>query len=356
MIVRCNTFHSHQRCRQIINLLAIAFSLAGIRMATAQYAPASQPADPDYPRINVSVGYKVDPNWPADPPPADWETVSGVAVDRHDRIWTLNRGRLPVQVYSAQGKFLQAWGEGLFKAGHNLRFDHDGNVWIADALVHTVRKFSPEGKLLLTLGTPDEPGEDDRHFNKPTDIAISPKGDLFVSDGYANNRVVHFDKNGRFIKAWGRLGTKAGEFSLPHSIGIDSKGKLYVGERNNVRIQVFDQQGTSLAQWRNLILPWGIWITPKDEILVCGSSPMRWAAHKMCGLPPKDQIVIKFDTTGRVLELWSLPMSQTDAIEPGQVSWLHSLAADSKGNLYVTDVKGNGVQKFIRLEADNVEK
>src|SRR5690606_37178584 len=120
---------------------------------------------------------------------------------------------------------------------------------------HTITKFSPEGKVLLTLGTRGQPGEDASHLNQPTDVAITPAG-VFVADGYVNSRVVQYTADGKFVKAWGRLGTGPGEFSLPHGIAADSRGRLYVVDRNNVRVQVFDSNGTYLTEWRNIITPW----------------------------------------------------------------------------------------------------
>lgn len=309
-----------------------------------------------YPKINLAVGYQVDPAWPRKPAGFAWRVMTGVAVDAQDRVWTLNAVDPPVQVYDSEGKLLDSWGSGLFKAPHFIRIDHEGNVWTADYLQHTVRKFSPKGQLLLTLGTPDTPGCDETHFNMPTDMAITPTGDVFVTDGYGNNRIVHFDAQGRFIKAWGELGVGPGMLSQPHSIALDSKGRLYVGERNNCRVQVFDQQGNSLAQWRNLVNPWGIWITPSDEVYVCGSSPARWTERGNLGNPPNDQLVIKFNTDGRALELWTFPMADPAKQIPGTIDWIHAIAVDSKGNLYLGDVadesQSHRIQKFIRLPAE----
>ena len=216
-----------------------------------------------------------------------------------------------------------------------------------------MRKYTPEGKLLLTLGIPGEPGEDHRHFNKPTDVAITPSGNIFVSDGYGNNRIVHFDAQGRFVKTWGRLGVGPGEFSLPHAIAVDSKGRLYVADRNNARVQLFDQKGNFLSEWRHLQVPWGIWVTSNDEIYVCGSSPMRWREPRQLGIPPKDQLVLKFTPEGNVVQLWSFPMSRGLEVAgegrriPGELDWVHGIAVDSQGNLYLGDIKGQRLQKFL---------
>ena len=200
--------------------------------------------------------------------------------------------------------------------------------------------ITADGKLLLTLGTPGEPGEDSTHLNRPTDIATTSGGDLFVTDGYSNNRVVHFDQHGHFVTAWGSLGVGRGQFSLPHSIAADSHGRLYVADRNNARVQVFDQTGRWLDEWRDLLVPWHIVITDRDEIYVCGSSPMRWpripVPGLVVGIPPKDQLVMVFAPDGRVLRLCTFPKGQ----RPGELDWVHALAVDHRGNLYLGDIQG----------------
>lgn len=309
-----------------------------------------------YPKINLSAGYQVDPTWPKRPEGIQWRYVTGVAIDAQDRIYTLNANAPQVQVYDTQGNLLNSWGTGLFAAPHFIRIAPDGNVWTTDYRHHTVRKFTPQGELLLTLGVPNEAGNDTTHFNMPTDVVIAPAGDIFVTDGYGNNRIVHFDQHGRFIKAWGELGVNPGQLSQPHSIAMDSKGRLYVGERNNCRIQIFDQEGQPLTEWRNLINPWGIWISPKDEIYVCGSAPARWTERGNLGNPPSDQLLIKFDTEGKAQELWVFPLAKEGEMIPGALDWVHGIAVDSHGDLYLGDVadesKAHLVQKFIRLAAE----
>ncbi|MCA9445108.1 MAG: hypothetical protein KC964_30245, partial [Candidatus Omnitrophica bacterium] len=264
----------------------------------------------------------------------------------------------PVQVYDTEGNFIKSWGEGMFKNPHFIRIDPEGFVWCADYGNHTVRKFTEDGELLLTLGTMDMPGRDEDHLNRPTDVAVTPEGDIFVTDGYGNNRVVHYDKDGNFIKSWGELGIGPGNLSQPHSIAVDSRGRLYVGERNNCRIQIFNQEGESLEQWRDLINPWGIWITPKDEIYVCGSSPARWTEKwSNLGNPPTNQLLLRLDTEGVVQQVWTFPLAKEGELIPGTLDWAHGLAVDSKGNLYIGDVADNSpthrVQKFVRLAPED---
>ena len=243
----------------------------------ANRAPAQSTAFPNYPKIDLAEGYTIVEGWPQKPADAVWGAMASMTIDPSGNIWTFNRGNIPIQIYRPDGALVRTWGQGgTFKNPHQIRFDRDGNLWAADNGYHIVRKFTRDGQLLLTIGTKDQPGEDQTHLNQPTDMAITPSGEVFISDGYVNSRVVHYDRSGKFVNSWGKLGTGPGEFSLPHGIALDSRGRLYVVDRNNARIQVFEQSGKYLTEWRNIITPWAIWITPKDEIYVCGSSPSRW--------------------------------------------------------------------------------
>jgi sugar lactone lactonase YvrE len=319
-------------------------------IAAQEREPAAEAtARPSYPRVNLATGYEVVRSWPARPKDLAWGAMAGIAIGPSDQVWTFNRGAVPVQVYTSHGELVRSWGQGQFREPHQVRIDQAGNIWLADSGLHVVREFTPEGKLLLTLGTPGEAGEDTTHFNRPTDVAVAPGGDLFVTDGYGNNRVVHFDQSGRFVQSWGSLGTAPGQFSLPHSIALDSRGRLLVADRNNARIQVFDQAGHFVDEWRDLLVPWHIVITPRDEIYVCGSSPMRWPKLPipglLVGIPPKDQLVMVFAPDGRVTRLWTFPKGQG----PGELDWAHGLAVDRDGNLYLGDIQGRRAQKFLQL-------
>jgi len=311
---------------------------------------AAEGATPAHPRVNMAICYELDPRWPERPADVQWGDMSGIAVSDKDEIYLFTRANPPIQVYDRHGKFLRAFGQGLIGSAHYIRLDAQGNVWVADVKDHVVLQLTPEGKLLRTLGTRGEPGCDQTHFDKPTDMAITPDGQVFVADGYGNSRIVHFDKQGKFVKQWGKLGIGPGEFSLPHSIAIDSQGRLYVCDRNNARVQVFDQQGKLLDEWRNLLVPWGVWVTKNDEIWVCGSSPMAWRqTDELLSCPPKDQVLMKFSPAGKLLQLWTLPYGKEGDTRPGEVSWLHAVAVDSQGCLYVGDIKGQKAQKLVPL-------
>lgn len=320
------------------------------------YATTLQAADPpSYPHLDLATWYEVDAKWPQKPAGVEWGAMSGMAVDDRDQVYVFTRGPQPVQVYSADGKFLRAWGDKDIKTSHHLKLDGQGNVWVADIGRHVIMQFTPQGELLRTLGTPDMPGEDETHLNQPTDMAITPEGEVFVSDGYGNNRVVHFDRHGKFVKSWGRLGVKPGEFSIPHAITLDSKGRLYVADRNNVRVQVFDQDGKLLDVWSNIVCPWGFCVTPRDEIWICGSSPTAWkfsGPDMPVSCPPRDQVFMKFNPSGKLLQLWTVPKGTDGAEQPGDLNWVHCLALDSKGNIYAGDIIGKRAQRFVRHAPD----
>ncbi len=165
---------------------------------------------PTYPRTNLAIGYEVEPAWPKRDHDEPWGAMSGIAVDEQDNVWTLNRGDLPVQVFDREGTLIRSWGRGEFDRPHQLRFGPNGSVWITDAGLHVVRKYTRDGKLLMNLGEPGVAGDDSTHFDGPTDVAITPEGELFITDGYGNNRVVHCDAEGRFLEAWGRMGVGPG--------------------------------------------------------------------------------------------------------------------------------------------------
>ena len=310
-----------------------------------------------YPRIDNAVGYKVDPAWPSERPPGgEWTAaMSSVALGPDGNIWTFNRGKIPVQVYTPQGKLVKFWGEGMFKNPHSIRFDSAGRLWVIDTLSHTVRNFSLDGKVLLTIGTLDQSGEDQTHMNQPNDVAFASNGDLYISDGYGNDRVVVFDKSGRFVRAWGKLGTGPGEFSQPHSIALDSKGRVYVADRNNSRIQIFDLKGKFLAAWRNIVTPWHLVVTKDDDIYVCGSSPTLWsqipATQTALATPPKDQVIMKLDTEGHIKQLLVIPLGENGKEKPGDLNWVHSMAIADDGTFYFGDVQGKRAQKFVPVGA-----
>jgi DNA-binding beta-propeller fold protein YncE len=275
--------------------------------------------------------------------------MPGVAIDARDRIYIFNRHAPAVQVYEADGTFLRAWSPEDANGAHGIRAGPDQTVWTTDIKSHVVRKYDAQGKLLLTLGELGQAGNDERHFDRPTDVAVLPNGEVYVTDGYGNRRVIHFDATGKYLSQWGAAGTGPGQFALPHAIVADSRHRLYVADRENARIQVFDPSGKLLDVWANLVAPWGLHLTRDDELWVCGSSavakdkPGEWAV-----LPPPDQVVMKLNLKGEVLLRAPLRKTAAPPGQAGEVDWVHGIAVDAKGNLYLGDIQGHRVQKFTR--------
>ena len=199
----------------------------------------------------------------------------------------------PILKYDTDGKLLTSFGQGMFVFPHGATVDRDGNFWLTDARGeagkgHQVFKFAPDGTVLMTLGKAGVSGSGPDLFDQPTDVVVAPNGDIFVTDSHRNgknNRVVKFTKQGRFIKEWGRKGSGPGELSEPHTIAIDSRGRLFVGDRENNRIQIFDQNGKFIAEWRQFGRPSGIVITRDDTIYVADSeSGPDSGAHELMGI------------------------------------------------------------------------
>lgn len=217
-------------------------------------------------RVNIRFGEEPDTM------PDGWKfgRVSAVSTDAKGDVYVFHRGRKadPLIVFDGKGKYLRSWGRGMFGNEHGLRVDPDGNIWVTDNGDHQAIKFDPNGKVLLTLGIKGQAGTDEKTFNRPTDIGFARTGEVYVSDGYGNSRVVKFSKDGKYLLAWGKPGTKPGEFNTPHSVGVDSKGRVYVSDRENNRIQIFDANGEFLKQWTHLGATQNLFITPQDEMWV----------------------------------------------------------------------------------------
>jgi DNA-binding beta-propeller fold protein YncE len=304
----------HTRAMVILTLLFSAGSL----VLTASFADEA---------VAQSVPtYKVVAGWPESSNPIKLGQVSAVATDASDQVFIFHRGEPPVVVFDRDGKYVRSWGHGLVKKAHGLRVDREQNVWITDVGDHLVRKFNHEGTLLMTLGRQGMPGEGPDQFNQPTDVAITPAGDFYVSDGYGNSRVVLFSKDGSYVKEWGTKGTGEGQFNLPHSIVLDQDGRIYVGDRENDRIQVFDPQGKYLAQWKDGGAPFGLFLTADRRLFVADGRANR---------------VTVLDHNGKVLQHWGEPGSGT-----GQFALPHAVCVDSHGDVYVAEINGQRLQKF----------
>lgn len=218
--------------------------------------------------------YRAVPGWGQQLPAGmKWGETSGMAIDAKGTILAFTRAEPPIVELDAAGKVLRTWGDKMFVWPHSIRVDRAGNIWVTDGQNNPektngqlVYKFSPEHKLLMTIGTKGVAGEGEYTFNGPTDVAIAPNGDIFVTDGHVNARVVKYTKDGKFIKAWGKKGTGPGEFNLPHSVALDSQGRVFVADRSNNRIQIFDQEGKFLDQWDQFGGDSSLTILPDDTL------------------------------------------------------------------------------------------
>jgi sugar lactone lactonase YvrE len=292
------------------------------------------------------VDYEVVTGWPEIPADIKFGHVTGVATDSGDRVYVFFNEPLQtpeqkpsfgqIVVFDRHGKFLRTFGKQHVKSAHGLRIDRDNNVWVTDLGHHLVMKFSSEGELLLKLGTPDHPGDKPDQFNEPTDVAIAPSGEFFVSDGYGNARVVRFSKEGKYLKEWGKKGTAQGDFNLPHGICLDTQGRVYVADRLNYRIQVFDSEGQFLAEWRDERVPfnpdapgWPFGLTFIGAHLFAADGARGW--------------VTLLDGDGTAVGRFG-----SDGTGPGQFRMAHAVCGDSHGAIYVADALISRVQKFVK--------
>lgn len=252
---------------------------------------------------------------------------SAVAVDSRQQVYLFHRGKSPILCFDRDGKFVRAWGDDLIKTAHGLRIDKDDNIWTTDIGHHLVMKFSLEGKLLLSLGMVDKPGAGLDQFDRPTDVAFGREDEVYISDGYGNSRVMQFDTRGKFVKTWGKPGAGPGEFEIPHSIRVDSRKRILVGDRENKRIQVFDPEGTLLAIWKGFA-PYGIEIDRGGAIFVADGLASR---------------IYQLNVEGEIVHAWG-----SKGKEPGEFNFPHMLTTDAAGSLFVAEVDGKRMQKFLR--------
>jgi sugar lactone lactonase YvrE len=284
-----------------------------------------------YPHEGSLLKYSVNIKFteePEDTLPAGWKfgRVSATAVDSSGNVYVVQRGKHadPLLVFDSKGKYLRSWGKEIFVTPHGLRIDKNDNVFVTDIGSHQVMKFTKEGKLLLTLGTKGVAGTDEKTFNKPTDIGFASNGDFYVTDGYGNSRVVRFSPAGKYLMTWGKPGRGPGEFQVPHAIVVDSKGQLYVSDRENNRIQIFDGNGKFLRQWTHLGATQGMVMKPGDDLWI---------------LSHRDNIEnLTYDTlAGRIMHI----DIQTGKILGAMESPGHWLAAGPNNDFFVGSLTGN---------------
>jgi DNA-binding beta-propeller fold protein YncE len=248
--------------------------------------------------------------------------VSAVATDSAGQVYVLQRADPPVLVFDQAGELLRSWGDGKLKAPHGLRIDGDDHVWATDIGRHVVIKFDIDGKVLMSLGRDGVPGDGPDQFNRPTDVAFGPAGEIYVSDGYGNSRVVKFPKEGKFLLKWGEPGNDPGKFDLPHAIVSDRQGRIYVGDRENDRVQVFDSDGKFLAQWKEGGAPYGLSLDG-DRLFFADCVARR---------------ITVLDLQGKPVGHW--PTGEGESNEP---HWV----CVSGSSVYVAYVGGKRVEKLV---------
>jgi len=333
------------------------------------------------PTNNLPNPYQTIENYFKMPEGRTWGATSAVEIDRDGRsIWVAERcganscldSILPIILqFDASGKLLRSFGEGMFIFPHGIFVDRDGNVWVTDGrdnapppasgsggagqagagtlsgprpgatTGHQVLKFSPDGRLLMTLGKPGGAAEPD-YFYQPNDVLVAPNGDVFVSEGHggANSRILKFSKDGKWIKTWGRKGAGPGELDQPHALAMDSRGRLFVGDRGNNRIQIFDQDGKLLDEWKQFSRPSGIYIDQQDNIYVADSE--------------SESVARNHDGWRRGIRIGSAKDGSVQAFIPDPLekttgtSAAEGVAADGRGNVYGAEVGPRGVKKYVK--------
>ena len=280
--------------------------------------------------------YEVAEPWAQLPDGWAFREVAAVGVDAQDYVYAFNRGAHPMMVFDRQGQFLRSWGEGVFTRAHGITMGPDATVFCTDDGDHTVRKCTLEGKVLFTLGVPGKPAPfmSGDPFHRCTHVALDPRtGEFYVSDGYGNARVHKYTPDGRLLFSWGESGTDPGQFNISHNIATDQDGWVYVADRENHRIQVFDPQGTFETQWVNMARPSGLYIDQANARAYVGESGSAIGPNADArGLGPRISIL---DLHGQVLaRLGDLPRGEGR----GQFIAPHGVGLDSHGDIYVAEV------------------
>jgi DNA-binding beta-propeller fold protein YncE len=336
---------------------------------------ATVPTTPDTAQVGAGdFRYTAHARWAQLPEGWDFGEAVAVTCDGRGRVYVFCRGDHPVLVFERDGTFVTSWGEGLFSRPHGIFVGPDGAVWCTDDRGHTVRKFTPDGRPLLTLGTGGQPSDtgatsmDYRTvkrggppFHYPTNLAVGPAGDLYISDGYGNARVHRFAPDGRLLLSWGEPGDGPGQFHLPHGIAVDHQGTVYVADRENSRVQLFGPDGDYRDEWSDVARPCQVFVDEAGRVYVAelGFHAGRWPGT---GPPAPDAPggrVSVFDAQGRLLARWggaARPAGAGDFFAP------HGIWVDDRGDVYVAEVvlsAGGGLappgchtlQKFVREAA-----
>ena len=306
------------------------------RVGAPKGNPTEEPPAEDVAKLKGGppLSYKAVANWPTLPKGYNFGPTSGVDVDQKTgNVWVFNRGHYPVMEFNKNGIMLQAWDENTIrlKSAHGIRVAPDGNIWGVDVGGNLVFKMNQEGRTLMVIGN-QGPGTQDSHdgFNRPTVTAFKPNGNILVADGYINSRVMEFTKDGQFVNMFGKWGIGDGEFNVVHDVVIDKQGRIYVADRSNARVQVFDQDGKFITKWTDIGQPWGLSYVPKEDAIYMSDGHF----NRIIKLNMEGQITGVLSSFGKV---------------PGKVDYPHQIAVDQNdGSIYVAEIKNWRVQKFAR--------
>jgi DNA-binding beta-propeller fold protein YncE len=321
--------------------------------------------------VTVSASpFEVIEGWEQLPDGYSHPDVADVAVDSTGRVYLFCRSEHPVLVYERDGRFVRSWGEGLFTMrAHGIAIAPDDTIWLTDDGDQTVRRFSGDGVLLATIGTSgraSETGYDGKTigsvtrggppFNRPTNLAVAPSGDLYVSDGYGNARVHHFSAGGELRRSWGGPGSEPGQFMLPHAVAVHPDGRVFVCDRENDRIQIFSPEGEFLEQWTDVQRPTKLVFDARGVAIVAEltwrkgmrsfrNGPIeRDLPSRVVLLDPRGAVLARLGDHGPLDETWG----GADPCHAGNFCAPHGLAVDPNGDLYVAEVAWTiGVSKGL---------
>jgi DNA-binding beta-propeller fold protein YncE len=335
--------------RHRVSLLLLA-ALAATAIA-AIFAIPSRQAKADDPN-SAPNPYHVIEHWAKLPQGRPWGQAIGLDIDRDGTsLWVFDRcagttcvgsNVAPIQKFDASGRLVVSFGSGLINWPHGLGVDRDGNVWVTDGKAgdgkgETAIKFAPDGRVLMTLGTPGVAGDGPNQLNGPSDVLVAPNGDIFVADGHGkgtNDRIVKYSPSGKFLKTWGHHGSGPGEFDVTHGLAMDSAGRLFVADRSNSRIQIFDPDGKLLAIWKQFGRPSGVYVR-KDVLYACDSQ----SSNKVN--PPFHQGVrIGSVKDGKVTAFISAPDPSVEMPE--------GCTADKDGNVFGGFTAKDDVKKYVK--------
>lgn len=335
-------------------LYQITFTMRLIALFLISFAILAYSEPNEAPHHSEKSSYTVDTAWSQVSTSYIHGQPTGIGVDQYDHIFVFQRtGRrwtepfpdslisqhTVLELDNETGEIMHSWGANYFIMPHGLTVDKDNNIWVTDVGLHQVFKFSHDGTLLMTLGTAKVPGDDAAHFNLPTDVAVADDGTFYVSDGYGNSRIVKFSSTGKYIKAWGTYGNKPGSFIIPHGIAIDQNNTIYVADRQNNRVQVFDSSGTFLKELNNDALveqmP-SIALDLNNRLFAIDYDPTKKADGTVNG-----STIFEFDSAQHAQNHFGANGSADRTS-----CWFHDIAIDSKGNIYVGDIMGLSILKF----------